>query len=168
MLKLSNLIIIFFFLLLKSNSFAENKVAYIDLDFVLLNSNKGKEILTNLENNEKKKSKEFEIKELKFKDDENKIISSKNIISKSQLDKDIIKFKDELNKYKKIKSEELKKLRENRNQSIISFFNLINPIIKDYMEKNKISILIDKKNIFVADKNLDITIDIIDIINNQL
>ena len=167
MLKLSNLIIIFF-ILLKSNSFAENKVAYIDLDFVLSNSNKGKEILTNLENNEKKKSKEFEIKELKFKDDENKIISSKNIISKSQLDKDIIKFKDELNEYKKNKSVELKKLRENRNQSIISFFNLINPIIKDYMEKNKISILMDKKNIFVADKNLDITIDIIDIINNKL
>ena len=108
------------------------------------------------------------IKELKFKDDENKIISSKNIISKSQLDKDIIKFKDELNEYKKNKSVELKKLRENRNQSIISFFNLINPIIKDYMEKNKISILMDKKNIFVADKNLDITIDIIDIINNEL
>ena len=36
------------------------------------------------------------------------------------------------------------------------------------MEKNKISILMDKKNIFVADKKLDITIDIIDIINNKL
>jgi Skp family chaperone for outer membrane proteins len=44
----------------------------------------------------------------------------------------------------------------------------INPLIEKYMKENSISILIDKKNIFIADKNYDITKNLIDLINNNL
>ena len=36
------------------------------------------------------------------------------------------------------------------------------------MQINKISILMDKKNIYVADKKLDITLDIIDLVDKKL
>ena len=45
--------------------------------------------------------------------------------------------------------------------------NRINPLIEKYMNDNSISILIDKKNIFIADKNFDITKNLIDLIDNN-
>ena len=45
---------------------------------------------------------------------------------------------------------------------------LISPIINEYMEKNSIGILIEKKNIFIAKSNYDITENVLEIINKQI
>ena len=44
----------------------------------------------------------------------------------------------------------------------------LNPIISKYVEENSITIVFPKKSIVVAKKNLDITISIMDLLNNQL
>ena len=44
----------------------------------------------------------------------------------------------------------------------------LNPIIKEYMQSKKIRIVLDKKSLLLADENLDITKDIIDILNKKL
>ena len=43
----------------------------------------------------------------------------------------------------------------------------LNPIIKEYMEE-KIRMVVDKKSLLLADENLDITNDIISILNKKL
>ena len=45
----------------------------------------------------------------------------------------------------------------NKNQQIKNFFKKINPIIKEYMSENSISLILDKKNIILADSKLEIT-----------
>ena len=50
----------------------------------------------------------------------------------------------------------------------MSLLDLINPIIKEYMQKNSISIIIDKKNIYIADKNYDISNNLIELINKKI
>ncbi|WP_440672918.1 hypothetical protein, partial [Candidatus Pelagibacter sp. HIMB1715] len=59
------------FLLITFNAHGENKVAFIDIDFLISNINIGKEIILKLENNEKKKSDELQLLENKLKDEEN-------------------------------------------------------------------------------------------------
>ena len=51
---------------------------------------------------------------------------------------------------------------------MIILLNKINPIIQDYMQKNSISIIFDKKNIYIADKNYDISNNLIEIINKKI
>ena len=48
MFKLLNISAYFFFLI-TVNSYSVEKIVYLDLDFLLANSNKGKEIILNLE-----------------------------------------------------------------------------------------------------------------------
>ena len=66
----------------------------------------------------------------------------------------------------------LKKLRSN--QILIGVLNpylnekKLNPIIKEYMEKNSIRMVIDKKSILLADDNLDITKEIVKLLKNKL
>ena len=44
----------------------------------------------------------------------------------------------------------------------------LNPIVKEYMIKNNIRIVIDKKNLLLADDKLDITKDIMNLLNKKL
>ncbi len=45
---------------------------------------------------------------------------------------------------------------------------MINPIIEKYMSDNSISILLDKKNVFIASKDYEITYNLIELIDNQI
>ena len=44
----------------------------------------------------------------------------------------------------------------------------LNPILEDYMKDKKIRIILDKKSILLADENLNITNDIMQILNQKL
>ena len=44
----------------------------------------------------------------------------------------------------------------------------LNPIIRDYMKQKQIRMVIDKKNLLVAEDSLDITKDIMALLNNKL
>ena len=68
----------------------------MDIDYVLSNSNIGKQVLEKLSINESKKNKEFEVKEIKLKEEEKKILAAKNIISEKQLNLNIKDFQKTL------------------------------------------------------------------------
>ena len=44
----------------------------------------------------------------------------------------------------------------------------LNPIIKDYMKEKKIRMVVDKKSLLLADENLNITNDIINLLNSKI
>ena len=169
MFKLKNYFsILFIYILLAFNVLAEDKISYLDLDYILTNSNVGKTLLTKLNQNEKGILEKFKVEESKLKDEENKILGSKNIISEDELKKNIVEFQKKLKKLKKSKSTEIEKLKKIRNDQIINLLNSINPIIQEYMNDNSISMVIDKKNVYIANKKLDITNNLIELINKKI
>ena len=46
--------------------------------------------------------------------------------------------------------------------------NNLNPIMKEYMQQNNIKIVLDKKSILLADEKLDITKNILDLLNKKI
>ena len=71
-------------------------------------------------------------------------------------------------KYRAEKIIEIDELKTKRNKNIATFLSLINPIIERYMTDNSIYMLIDKKNVFIANKDYDITNNLIELIDNQI
>ena len=71
-------------------------------------------------------------------------------------------------KYNKNKKIEIENLKKKRNENIINFINLINPIIEKYMTDSSIYMLIDKKNVFIANNDYDITKKLIELIDNHI
>ena len=51
---------------------------------------------------------------------------------------------------------------------IDNYLKQINPLIEDYVKKNSIEMVINKNNLFIASKKLDISNDIIQIIDDKL
>ena len=159
---------IIFLLLSTSLSNSKDKVSYIDIDYVLTNTLAGKKLLNTLKKEEELKIDKFKTNDNKFKDEENKILAKRNLISKEEINKELKLLQVKFQKYRKEKSKEIDELKVKRNKNIINFLNLINPIIEKYMADNSIYILLDKKNIFIASKDYDITNNLIELIDNQI
>ena len=166
---LKNFFYILIFFLLSTNLLkAEDKVSYIDIDYVLTNTLAGKKLLNTLKKEEELKIDKFKTNDNKFKDEENKILAKRNLISKEEINRELKLLQVKFQKYRKEKSKEIDELKVKRNKNIINFLNLINPIIEKYMADNSIYILLDKKNIFIASKDYDITNNLIELIDNQI
>ena len=163
--------ILLFFLLsffLNYSVYAESKIMYLDLDYILSNSNPGKKLFEDLKNSENLKLNELKEKEKELKNEENKILGSKNLISEDQLKINIENFQKKLTDYKSYNKNEIDKLQEKRNKDVKNLLNLINSIIETYMDENSISILLDKKNIYIAHKKYDITEILMELINKNI
>ena len=147
---------------------AEDKVSYIDIDYVLTNTIAGKELLNKLEKEEKLKIDEFKSSDNNFKIEEKKILAKRNIILKEDINNELKLLQVEFQKYKQEKIKKIDDLKNKRNRNIINFLNQINPILEKYMADNSIYMLLDKKNVFIANKNYDITKKLIELIDNQI
>ena len=151
-----------------NNLKAEDKVAYLDIDFILANTIAGKLLLENLKKQEEIKINKFKIDDEKFRNNEKKILAKKNLVSVEEIKKEMNELQIEYQKYNNDKKKEIDSLKKKRNTNIINFINSINPIIEKYMTDNSIYILMDKKNIFIAKNDYDITQKLIKLINNQI
>ena len=160
--------IIIFFLFSTNNAYTENKISYIDIDYILANTIIRKSLLNNFKEEEKLKINKFKDLENKFINEEKKILAKKNLISQEELSKEMNSLKDRFTEYKKNKNKEIKDFKKKREINILNLLNLINPIIEKYMADNSIHILLDKKNVFIANKDYDITNNLIELINNQI
>ena len=166
---IKNFFFILLFSLLSFNvSKADEKISYVDIDYILSNSLAGKSLLETLKKEEKLKIENFKVSDDNFKDKEKKILAKKNLITNEEINKELKSLQIEFQSYRKNKMNEIKKFKAKRNRNILNFIKLINPIIENYMAENSISILLDKKNIFIASKDYDITKNLITLIDNKI
>ena len=160
--------IIIFFLLWVSNVSSSEKIAFLDVEFII---NKSKPALSIIKEIEKIRDQETEklIKienNLKKKNEE--LAKTKNLISKEELDKKILSLRKEAKSFEELRKKTITELNIKKNKELKEFLKLINPIIQEYMKEKSIDILIDKKNIFMAKSKNDITKDILKIVNTKI
>jgi Skp family chaperone for outer membrane proteins len=164
-----NIFFILFFLAISVNFLkAQEKVSYIDIDYILSSSVPGKLLLNKLKEDEELKINIFKSKDKDFKQKETKILAKKNLISKEEINKELKSLQIKFNEYRKDKAEQIQELKIKRKRNIVNFISLLNPIIEKYMSDNSIYMVIDKKNVFIAKKDYDITNNLIELINNQI
>lgn len=154
-------------ILINSNSFSNERIAFVDIDFLFLNSNLGKNISLKLEKINTKNQELLKTKKNNLINKENEINKTKNVASKEELTKKIALLKDDVEKYNKEKNIILQDFEKLRNSELQNFFKKINPVIQDYMNQESISLLLEKKNIFIGKAKTDITNDVLVIINKK-
>ena len=157
------------FLILNFNiAISNDNIFYLDIDYILNNSNSGKIILEKLKNQKINDKKELLKQENDLKKIEEEISKIKNVISQDELQNKIKDFKNKISIYNSEKNRKLKNFDNLKKQQLDIFFKKINPYIEDFMKENEISIILDKKNIFIANSKYDITNSIIEILNNKI
>ena len=167
MLKIKSAIILFILITSTTYANSNDKVSFIDIDFILKNSNLGKSILNEIENLNNKNIDELQSKEKELKKIEEEIKSKKNILSEQEFKKEVDLLKEKIKKYRIYKDKLVNDFEQNKNKKLNLFFKEVNPIIQKFMDKNSIDILLDRKNVFIGKKNSDITNQIIQELNKN-
>ena len=147
---------------------SEDKIAFIDLDLVLKKSKIGQSYLVKINKKNEENIKNLKSKENELKKIEDDIKKKKNILSKEELNKEIVSLQEKIKKFRSDKDEIVLEFNKMKKESLNNFFNQINPIIQNFMDENSIDILIERKNIFIGKKNSDITETIVKKIDSTL
>ena len=146
----------------------KNILVYIDMDKVFNESLAGKSIIDQLEKVHKVNLNEFEKIEKDLKEKEENILSQKNILSKEEYDKKIFLLKKEINNYKDNRKEKINFVSKKKIDGTKKLLKEINPILADYSNKKNISVILRKKDIVIAKTDLDITNEIIELVNSKV
>ena len=169
MIQTKSLLLLIFFIFFSKNSLSEEyKVVYVDLNMIMNNSIAGKSISSQLESNHKKNILKFKKIEEELKNEEAKIISQKNVISKEEFEKKIIDLRNKANKFRKERNNNINNLNNQRLAATAKMITLIRPILSEYSDKNSISLIVDKKYIIIGKTVLDITGDILKIVDENI
>ncbi len=166
MLK-KNLYIFIFLLLNISYLNASEKIVFVDLNYILSESISGKKILQDLNNLTTKNEELFKSTEIKLNKKKDEIKKLQNIISESEYKNKVNELKKEVAEYNELKNTKLKSFETEKKNELDNFFNDLNKILNTYMKTNNISIIVEKKSIIMANKVLDVSDNIINLLNNN-
>jgi outer membrane protein len=160
--------ILVFFLFFTNTVFSEQKIAFINMDKVISTSKSGSSILKQLTDLNKKNLKFLKDEEKKFQEKETKLISQKNIISETDFKKKVNELKSEIKNYNQNRNKILADFNKLKIDNTNKLLKLINPILVKFSNDKEISIILQKKDLVVAKTELDITEEVIMIINLEV
>ena len=168
-MKITNLI--FFALILTSFSFKNLNAEvpyFIDFKYILNESNAGKKAQDTLKSKLENGLKNLQKKEREVQEEEKKIIQQKKLISPEEYKKKVTSLRSKVSALQKERSVFLENISKQRTKARNELLKNLNPILKEYMKEKKIRMVVDKKSILLADENLNITSDIMSLLNQKL
>ena len=157
-----------FFFIISSPVISEQKIVFVDMDRLVSVSKPGSSIFNQLKDITNKNLNFLKKEEKKFKEKEKKLLAQKNIISETDFKNKINELKSEINDYNQNRNKMIKKFNKLKVESTNNLLNLVNPILAKYSTQNEISIILKKKDLIIGKTELDITDEIIKIINNEI
>ena len=160
--------LIFFFIILTNFAYAEDKVVYLDVNLLLSESEVGKYVNSNLKKISDDNNEVYKNFEAELKSDEEKLLTQQNILKKEDYEKKISELRNKFKSYQDKKNNKNKELNLLRNNAGNKILKNINEIMTEYSKKNSISLVITKQSIIIGKTELDVTNDILELLNKKI
>ena len=156
-------LLIFFYLI--GNAFAIEKIVYLDLDYILSNSNKGKNILSDLDKKNNENIKILKSKEEILKTEEENLLKQKNIISNEAYNEKVKNLQNKVKIFRSEKNQLIAEFKKNRENKINDFIKIVDNILGEYVKANSIDLVLNKKDIIMGKNSFNITEEILKKVN---
>ncbi len=167
-MKLKKLFVILIFFLFSQSILLAEVPHFLNFKQVLNESVAGKKAQDYLKNKLENGIKTIRSKEKKIQEEEKKIIQQKKIISADEYKKKVTELRQKVSTLQKERNKIFETVAKQRSKAKNELLKNLNPIMKNYMQEKKIRMIVDKKDVLLADENLDITKDIIALLNKKL
>ncbi len=149
---LVNFFVITFLLTYSSIAFSTEKIVYINMKDILNKSLAGDYINNEIKKIHSNHTSEFKIAQQKLKDEENKILAQKNILSESEYKKKVNLLKKKIKSYQVRQNKKIDDLNNKRIVAKTKLLDNLNIILTEYSKENDISFILKKEDIIVAKK----------------
>ena len=167
MIKKFSLIIIIY-LFFYSSAFANEKIVFIDTNYIFKVSNAGKKFSDSLEKKIKNLNFDLEKYNKEKNDSEKKLLNQKNIISKEEYNKNLSLLEVNVKKYNKSISLKQNEINNFKKEAGIKFSTELQIILEDYSQKNSLLMILKKENVLIGKSSTDITSEILKIFNDKV
>ena len=162
------LVLVIVFVLLQNSNLLAEKIVYLNIEKIMKTSKAGKSIIKKINQTNEANLKKFKKIEEDLKNDEQDLIAKKNILSEEEFKKKFDLLKKKINDYRILRQNSIQDITTKRRNASSEFFKKINPILGKYATENDISFILQKKNIIMGKTELDITDDVLKIIDKEV
>ncbi len=146
---------------------ANENIRFININYIINNSEVGKNLNKLIDNKNEQIKTEFKKIKKKLEENKNKILTQKNVLKKEEFEELVKNHDDEVNEFNEMRKKETAKFNQFRINSKKKIIDVLNPIITNFLKKESIQILLQKDKIIFGDESLDITEEILDIFNKK-
>ena len=151
-----------------NNSFAENKIVYVDMNRILTESKVGILVEEELTKIHKGNLDQFKKVEDALKKEEIDLISKRNIMNIDEFNNKINALREKSQEYQKTRREKFEVISNKRNKATEEVMTALQPILAEYAEKEGIALIVEKKSVVVGKNEFDVSKDIIDELDKKL
>jgi|TARA_B110000259_G_scaffold146281_1_gene164885 outer membrane protein len=162
------IIITFSIIFLSTQSKSETKIAFVEMDTLMRESLVGKSLINQLNKLEKTNSKYFNDYKKKLAEKKNKITSQKTILSKEEYNKKIISLNKDYKNFQNDGKNKITLLQSKRNKAMQKILSELKILLSDYSNENNLTFIIDQKNIIIGKSDLNITSQILKLLDKKL
>ena len=167
-MKLKKNLLIFLVVLFFYQQPLQANTYFLDFKLILNQSEAGKKAQKTLKNQLENGVKSLRDREKKLQSEEQKTIQQKKIISAEEYKKKINDLRNKVSSLQNDRNSLLESVSKKRIKARNELLKDLNPIVKNYMQEKNIKIVLDKKSIVLGDENLDITKEIMVLLNKKL
>ena len=167
-MTMKKLIITSLFFFVSINPLIAETPHFLDFKLILNQSDAGKKAQNFLKDKLDKRLKKVANTQKNLLEEEKKLIQQKKILSSDDYKLKAQELRGKVASLQKQRNTLLKSVAKQRTQARSKLLKNLKPILKNYMLEKKIRMVIDKKNVLLADENLDITNDIMKSLNKKL
>ena len=151
------LFVVTFFLLFSTAVFAEQKIAVMDLTYILNFSKAGKGAQEFLKKSYEDNLKKYSDMEKALKNEETDLLSQKSVLSKEDYTKKSDSLRKKVIDYQSQRRAGLDKIATQRAKARDTLIKAVEPILEAYIKENNVSIVLDKKYSLGGSPKNDIT-----------
>ena len=147
---------------------AEQKIAYIDMKYILNNSKAGKEAQDFLQKKLKQGQKKFVETENILKKQEADLLSKKANLNKEDYTKKANELRKKVMLHQSDKRTLIEKITKQRDEARSKLLDKLTPILQNYIDENSISLVLEKKNVVIGNTENDITNIIVNKLDKEI
>ena len=166
LLKFFFSILIFIFLFTQSK--AEVKIAFVEMDSIMKNSLVGKSLIKQLDKLDAANKNYFKElgKKIKIKKDD--INKQKNILSVEEYNKKVIAVNKQFEKFQNEAKEKVNLLEVKRNKAMEKILSELNSVLSDYSKEKDLNFILKQKSVVLSRTENNITAEIIKLLDKKI
>lgn len=163
---LTILLLINFFI--TTSVLSNSKIVYIDMDLVIQKSIVGKNITEQIKKINDTNLIELKKLEKEIKEEDNEINKQKNILDETQIREKINNLNLKVKKFQKMRKDNRNENNKKQVKATAQLLEQLKPILADYSASNSISLVLQKKDVIIGRNDLNITEDIIKLLDKKI
>ena len=161
-------VVTLFTIICTQTSADEQKIATVDMKYILNNSKAGKGAQDYLKKTFKENQEKFVKQGNELKKQESDLIGKKASLSKEDYSKKADELRKKVIKHQTDKRTTLDKIANQRTEARQTLLKKLEPILKKYIDENGLSLVLDKKIVLAGNTSIDITETIVEQLNKEL